>query len=58
METKLPRDHFSDMFPLFRTINVSCDEIGEHMKAFRINNKINTRDRKTLTGGMSAERMS
>ena len=43
----------SEMSPLFRTTNVSC----EHMKHSMINNNINTRDRKTLIGGMSAERM-
>ena len=52
-----PWNHFSEMSPLFRTTNVSCDDIGEHMKHFMINNNINTRDRKTLIGGMSAERM-
>ena len=52
-----PYDYFSEMSPIFKTCNVSMDLIGDHMQKFMLDNGISNCDRRTLIGGMKAEKI-
>ena len=52
-----PYEYFSEFCPLFRTCNVSMNDIGDHMQCFMKDNNMSARTRKTLVAGMRAEKI-
>ena len=52
-----PYGYFSGFSPLFRTCNVSMNDIGDHMQGFMKDNNMSARTRKTLVAGMRAEKI-
>ena len=60
VDIKVP-DHlyekFSEMSPLFHTVDVPVEDIGEHMKNYLKEHEMSTKPRRLLIGGMEAEKI-
>ena len=54
---KSPYDYFCDMSPIFCTVNVPFDAIGEHMQTHAKKYNISKKPRTQLVGGMKAEKI-
>ena len=52
-----PLDYFSEMCPLFCTVNIGIDDIGEHMKTHIKTQKLSEKPRKLLVSGLRARKM-
>ena len=48
-------DYFSEMTPIFKNIDVSLEDVGEHMKTYATDNKLLSQPRRTLVGSYSAK---
>lgn len=52
-----PKEYFSEMCPIFSTVNVGISDIGEHMRSFILEKDLSTKDRKMLISEMKAEKI-
>jgi hypothetical protein len=52
-----PKEYFSEMSPLFCTMDVPYDVIGDHMQAYVEEMKLGKEPRRVLVGGMSARKI-
>ena len=48
---------FDEMSPIFRTIEVTFNDIGDHMKRFINDHDLSKNSRRTLVGGMRAKQI-
>ena len=52
-----PYDYFSEMCPLFCSVDINFEDIGEHMQEFAKKAGLSTKPRRLLVGGMRGEKM-
>ena len=52
-----PKEYFSEMCPLFSTVEVRMDEIGQHMKQHIKENQLSLNPRKLLISGLSGKKL-
>ena len=43
---------FAEMSPIFKNVNISRDDIGDHMRQYAVNHDIMSQPRKSLIGSM------
>jgi hypothetical protein len=51
------RDHFSEMTPIFKNVDVTRDDIGDFMREHAFKNKLLTGSRRTLIGSYIGEKI-
>ncbi|CAB4013016.1 Hypothetical predicted protein [Paramuricea clavata] len=51
------RDHFQEMCPIFKTIDISRDDIGKFMKTYAEENNIMRQPRRSLIGSMVGKKI-
>ena len=57
VNSKSPREYFSEMSPIFCNTDIPFENIGEHMQAHVHANNLSQKSRRLLVGGMKAEKI-
>ena len=51
------QSHFAEMQPIFKNVNITRDDVGEHMRTFAEEHHILTQPRRSLIGSFKGEKI-